>query len=88
VTAAGSVCAFRPSPGADIPLLPSRRWLAVIGAVGQPRDGDPAAAYALLNQDRATLTYWRVPYDCEAAAQKVRRAGLPEKLAMRLEQGR
>jgi diadenosine tetraphosphatase ApaH/serine/threonine PP2A family protein phosphatase len=84
----GHVSAFRPSAGAGIPLLASRRWLAVVGAVGQPRDGIPAAAYALLDQDRGTLTYWRVPYDYEAAAQKIRRAGLPEKLAMRLELGR
>jgi diadenosine tetraphosphatase ApaH/serine/threonine PP2A family protein phosphatase len=69
-------------------LLPSRRWVAIIGAVGQARDGVPAANYALLDERRSTLTFWRVPYDFEAAAQKIRRAGLPERLATRLEQGR
>ena len=51
---------------AGIPLLASRQWLAVIGAVGQPRDGDPAACYALLHDEQGTLTYLRVPYDALA----------------------
>ena len=54
-----------------MPLLPGRRWLAVIGAVGQPRDGDPAACYALLHCERNVLTYVRVPYDVDTAAQKI-----------------
>jgi diadenosine tetraphosphatase ApaH/serine/threonine PP2A family protein phosphatase len=70
-----------------IPLLPRRRWLAVIGAVGQPRDGVPAACYALLDEEEGTLTYVRVPYDIAAAAAKIRAAGLPSMLAARLEQG-
>ena len=64
-------CGFTPAPGMAVPLLSSRRWLAVIGAVGQPRDGDPAAAYALFDGARHTLTTVRVPYDVEAAAQKI-----------------
>lgn len=79
--------AFRPCPGVSIPLLPHRRWLAVVGAVGQPRDGDPAACYALLQPERATLTYVRVPYDVEATAHKIRAAGLPPRLASRLLEG-
>ena len=81
-------CAFRPVACAGVPLLPGRQWLAVIGAVGQPRDGVAAANYAVFDTARQTLRYLRVPYDTAAAARKVREAGLPEKLALRLEQGR
>jgi diadenosine tetraphosphatase ApaH/serine/threonine PP2A family protein phosphatase len=78
---------FRPVPGVAIPVPPHRRWLAVAGSAGQPRDGNPAAAYAMLDVEGATLTFHRVPYDCAAAAAKVRAAGLPEGLALRLERG-
>ncbi len=77
-----------PVPGVAVPLLPTRRWLAVIGAVGQPRDGNPAAAYALLDDARHALTTVRVPYDVEAAARKIADAGLPPRLAARLSLGR
>ena len=82
------VGSFSPVGDNEIPLLPTRTWLAVIGAVGQPRDGVAAANYALFDTARQTLRYRRVPYDVAAAARKVREAGLPEKLALRLEQGR
>ena len=81
------VDAFTPVPEVGIPLLPQERWLAVIGAVGQPRDGEPAACYALLDGQCDTLTYVRVPYDVAQAARKVREAGLPPILSRRLEQG-
>ena len=80
--------AFAPVADNDIPLLPTRTWLAVIGSVGQPRDGVPAANYAIYDMARQQLRYLKVPYDAEAAAEKVIRAGLPEKLALRLVQGR
>jgi diadenosine tetraphosphatase ApaH/serine/threonine PP2A family protein phosphatase len=79
--------AFTPVPGVHIPLLRRRRWLAVMGAVGQPRDGVPAACYAVLDDERDTLTYVRVPYDIDRAAAKIRAAGLPPILAARLELG-
>ena len=78
---------FRPAPGVAIPVPPRRRWLAVVGSAGQPRDGNTAACYAMLDTDRATLTFRRVPYDWAAAAEKIRAAGLPESLARRLERG-
>jgi diadenosine tetraphosphatase ApaH/serine/threonine PP2A family protein phosphatase len=78
---------FTPVAGTGIALTPGRRWLAVIGAVGQPRDGNPAACYALLQTERGTLTYVRVPYDAEAAARKILHAGLPPRLAARLVRG-
>jgi diadenosine tetraphosphatase ApaH/serine/threonine PP2A family protein phosphatase len=54
------------------------------GSVGQPRDGDPRAAYLLVDTDERTFTHVRVEYDIEAAAAAVRAAGLPEFLAGRL----
>ncbi len=78
---------FRPVPGVPIPVPPRRRWLAVVGSTGQPRDGNTAACYAMLDTDRATLTFLRVPYDWRVAAEKIRAAGLPESLARRLERG-
>ena len=77
----------RPVDGKATPLLAQRRWLAVLGAVGQPRDGNPAACYGLLDDARHTLTYVRVPYDVDLAARKIRQAGLPELLAARLSMG-
>ena len=58
-----------------------------VGALGQPRDGDPAACYALLHDEQGTLTYLRVPYDVDAAARKIVKAGLPAPLAARLYRG-
>ena len=78
--------AFR--TGLPIPLLPSRRWLAVVGSVGQPRDGVAQAAWALVDTGRDELTFRRTPYDAAGAARKVRAAGLPEELAVRLLMGR
>jgi diadenosine tetraphosphatase ApaH/serine/threonine PP2A family protein phosphatase len=78
---------FRPVPGVAIPVPAHRRWLAVVGATGQPRDGNTAASYAMLDTDRPALTFHRVPYDWRTAAAKVRAAGLPEILATRLERG-
>lgn len=64
-----------------------RHWLAVVGAVGQPRDGDPRACYCLFDDRKATLVLRRVAYDIGAAAAKIRAAGLPEILAERLHVG-
>ena len=84
---AARTTAFRPVAGIPVPLLPRRRWLAIVGSVGQPRDGDPAAAYALVDTARAEITTFRVAYDVEAAAGKIRAAGLPAVLADRLARG-
>jgi diadenosine tetraphosphatase ApaH/serine/threonine PP2A family protein phosphatase len=71
-----------------IPLPRHRRWLTVVGSVGQPRDGNPAAAYALLDTELAEITHFRVPYDVEATATAMLQAGLPPGLAARLQKGR
>lgn len=65
----------------------SRRWLAVVGAVGQPRDGNAAAAYALYDTVRAVLTSYRVAYDASETARKIVAAGLPGWLGSRLLEG-
>jgi diadenosine tetraphosphatase ApaH/serine/threonine PP2A family protein phosphatase len=83
--AGARIGAFRPSPGTAIPIPRHRRWLAIAGSVGQPRDGNAAAAYALV--DDARITFHRVPYDHGSAARKVREAGLPAILAYRIEHG-
>ncbi|MGG5809995.1 metallophosphoesterase family protein [Falsiroseomonas sp. CW058] len=88
LTAAAKLVSFRPVTDAPVPFTRPRRWLAVLGAVGQPRDGDPAAAWAMLDVAANSLTLHRVPYDVEAAAEKIRDAGLPEVLASRLYRGR
>ncbi|MEK9952745.1 MAG: metallophosphoesterase family protein [Curvibacter sp.] len=79
---------FVPTPGVPIPVPARRHWLATIGSVGQPRDGSPRAMYALYDDAQAQLTFHRVAYDHHAAADAIRRAGLPDFFADRLEIGR
>jgi diadenosine tetraphosphatase ApaH/serine/threonine PP2A family protein phosphatase len=88
MTASARIAAFDPDADVAIPLTPQRRWVAVIGAVGQPRDRNPAACFALYDDGPRTLTYVRVPYDVDTAARKIREAGLPPFLAARLAWGR
>jgi predicted phosphodiesterase len=57
------------------------------GSVGQPRDGDPRAAYGLIDLERRTFRLRRVPYDIQGAQKKIMMAGLPAFLALRLERG-
>jgi diadenosine tetraphosphatase ApaH/serine/threonine PP2A family protein phosphatase len=83
----GGMGAFRPVPGTAIPVGRHRKWLAITGSVGQPRDGNPAAAYALFDAAREELTFHRIPYDHLAAADKVERSGLPPGLAYRVRRG-
>jgi diadenosine tetraphosphatase ApaH/serine/threonine PP2A family protein phosphatase len=87
LTATGKSGDFAPTPGVTIPLSEQRRWLAIPGSAGQPRDGNPAACYAIFDATARTLTFHRVPYDHDAAAAKVRAAGLPQRLAERLTDG-
>jgi diadenosine tetraphosphatase ApaH/serine/threonine PP2A family protein phosphatase len=58
-----------------------------VGSVGQPRDGDPRAAYGLLDQEEGRIRLRRVPYDVKAAQSAIIKAGLPAWLAIRLERG-
>jgi diadenosine tetraphosphatase ApaH/serine/threonine PP2A family protein phosphatase len=87
LTATEKAIAHRPAPDFPLPLQQPRRWLAVMGAVGQPRDGNPAACYGLLDTVSSECAWMRVPYDVAAAAAKISAAGLPEFLAERLFSG-
>lgn len=78
---------FRPVAGTPIPTARHRQWLAIVGSAGQPRDRNNAACWALADLERARLTFFRVAYDHARAAEKIRAAGLPERLARRLERG-
>jgi diadenosine tetraphosphatase ApaH/serine/threonine PP2A family protein phosphatase len=84
LSAAGKMMSFVPIAGVPVQLLPGRRWLAVQGSVGQPRDGNPAACFAMLDTKLNEITYCRVPYDVETAASRIRENGLPLWLADRL----
>jgi diadenosine tetraphosphatase ApaH/serine/threonine PP2A family protein phosphatase len=85
--AQGRMSEFRPFSGTAIPVRSHRRWVAIVGSVGQPRDRNPAAAYALFDVGAHQLTFFRVPYAAAAAADKIRRCGLPSSLAYRVELG-
>jgi diadenosine tetraphosphatase ApaH/serine/threonine PP2A family protein phosphatase len=83
----GGMGAFRPVPGTAVPVGRHRRWLAIAGSVGQPRDGNPAAAYVLFDAAREMLTFHRVAYDHGTAAAKIETSGLPPHLAYRVRKG-
>jgi diadenosine tetraphosphatase ApaH/serine/threonine PP2A family protein phosphatase len=88
MSSAAKMTSFVPSAGVPVQLLTGRQWLAVLGSVGQPRDGNPAASFAMLDTEKQEITYCRVPYDFEAAAARIRANGLPLWLADRLSEGR
>lgn len=88
---------MRPTTGAfrragaeshTIHLEAESRYLVNPGSVGQPRDGDWRAAFAVYDSNQHAVTFLRVPYDVEAAQQRIRDAMLPERLAVRLNEGR
>jgi diadenosine tetraphosphatase ApaH/serine/threonine PP2A family protein phosphatase len=87
VTQTAKFMRFNPQPGVPVPVPAHRQWLALVGSVGQPRDGDPRAGYAVFDTEAARLTFHRVPYDIAGAAAAIRAAGLPEFYAERLEIG-
>ena len=64
------------------------RYLVNVGSVGQPRDGDPRAAFTLYLEENETVRFIRVEYDIQKAAQRIAEAGLPDLLAYRLLLGR
>jgi diadenosine tetraphosphatase ApaH/serine/threonine PP2A family protein phosphatase len=84
----GLPSAKTPTAGVPISVGGSGKWLAVLGSVGQPRDENPAAAYAIYDDADGRLTFLRVAYDISKAAKKISAAGLPDSLAARLFVGR
>jgi diadenosine tetraphosphatase ApaH/serine/threonine PP2A family protein phosphatase len=72
--------------GAEV-VFGERRWLLNPGSVGQPRDGDPRAAWLLLDLEAGRGAFRRVPYPIDEAQSEIRAQGLPEPLASRLAHG-
>ena len=73
---------------AALRLVAGKRYLLNPGSVGQPRDGDPRAAFAIADLDHQVVEFWRVAYDIEGVQQRMAQAGLPETLVLRLSLGR
>jgi len=88
MSSTAKMTSFVPKTDMPVQLLRGRRWLAVLGSVGQPRDGDPSACFVLFDTETCEITYCRAPYDVAAAAGRIRDNGLPHWLADRLSQGR
>ena len=72
----------------SVVLEPAHKYMINAGSVGQPRDGNPRAAFAVYLPDERRVELHRVAYDVETCQKKVRQAGLPERLAARLSAGR
>jgi len=87
LTGEGAMEAVGVPPGGVLDVSEGR-WLVNPGSVGQPRDHDARAAWALLDLEARTITFRRTPYDVAAAQNAILRAGLPALLATRLSEGR
>ncbi len=82
---------FDPTPKNLIWTMPIEEratYLVNPGSIGQPRDGDPRAAYAIADTEKSTVEFWRVAYDIGAVQSRMLEALLPEPLIMRLSVGR
>lgn len=72
----------------EIDLVPGARYLVNPGSAGAPRDGDPRAAYAIVDLELGKLWFRRIPYPIEATVRELERVGLPPSLGERLRAGR
>jgi predicted phosphodiesterase len=85
------VIQLKPQAGATFAALQlenGTHYLLNPGSIGQPRDGDPRAGFAIADLDHHVAEFWRVPYDIAAVQTKMKEAGLPEPLVIRLAYGR
>jgi len=80
----GKINVIDPRVPAGLVLAPRSRYLVNPGSVGQPRDRNPDAAYAIYSAAERVIEYRRVEYDAKAAGKRIIKAGLPERLASRL----
>lgn len=78
---------YLPPAGETLELEPDVRYLINPGSVGQPRNQDPRAAYAILDPDAGTVRFMRVEYDIAKTQRQMREAQLPQALVRRLEYG-
>jgi len=88
LTVGDSMRELSPEPDVAVPISPSCRYVVNVGSVGQPRDGNTAASYAMYDSDKSEVTIHRVPYDYVTAAEKILNAGLSARFAERLMEGR
>jgi predicted phosphodiesterase len=82
---------MKPPAGANFSALQleeGTRYLLNPGSIGQPRDGDPRASFAIADLEHRVVEFWRVPYDIAAVQARMREAHLPEVLVQRLAFGR
>ncbi len=87
-TPEGTVRELDPVSGVPVPLSPAHQFVINVGSVGQPRDGNNAACYAIYDDAAAHVTFHRLPYDYHATAAKIRAASLDPFFAERLADGR
>ena len=80
VVRGGSYSKFRVEPG--------RKYFVNVGSLGQPRDGNPKAAYVIYDLDEGSIEIRRLDYDIATTQKKIRAVGLPERLAERLAMGK
>ena len=78
---------FSTSDALTVSCKNGHKYLFNIGSIGQPRNGDPRASFAVYDSDAKTVTRHRIPYDIESVQNKILAAGLPERLARRLAVG-
>lgn len=86
-----AVLHFKPAFGGHFSRLTIEEgptYLLNPGSIGQPRDGDPRAAFAIADMENQWVEFWRVPYDIEKVQKRMADAGLPEPLILRLSFGR
>jgi predicted phosphodiesterase len=74
-------------PGGSVTVEDTAAYLVNPGSVGQPRDHDPRAAYAIYDSESRRVDYYRVDYDIASTVRKILDAGLPEVLGLRLTRG-
>jgi len=87
-TFTGEVRRIKEEVTTELQIESKYRYIINVGSVGQPRDGDSRAAYGIYDSDEGTYFLIRVPYNVEGAAEKIKKAGLPEGLSNRLKSGR
>ncbi len=83
----GGACSFSQFPAGGVLRLTKNRLIINPGGVGQPRDGDPRASYAIYDSEAGTISLYRIPYDIEATQARMVEYRLPMRLVARLNYG-